>query len=168
MKTMKQTRVRIVLSLLLAFAAGAAAGIFADRLLITPRGHHRPGPSPERWEKELGLSEGQKTRIHDIFKNNDSRIDELRSDFYKHVGEIRSEIRKEIDAVLTPEQKAKQDAWMEKSREARKKDAGTQPADPGPRPENGNPKENSDEKENRDGSGSAGHHRGTDPRLFLF
>ncbi|MCX6566802.1 MAG: hypothetical protein NTW38_10370 [Candidatus Aminicenantes bacterium] len=165
---MKQTRLGIVLSLLLAFAAGAAAGIFADRFLLTSRGHHRPGPSPEKWEKALGLSEGQKTQIHEIFKKNDSRVNELRSDFFKHVAEIRSEIRKEIDAVLTPEQKVKQDALMEKYRETRKKDAGDRPADPGPRPEGGFSKENSDEKENSDGSGDPGHHRGTDPGLFLF
>jgi len=168
MKAMKQTRVGIVLSLLLAFAAGAAAGIFADRFLLTPRGHHRPGPSPEQWQKDLGLSEGQKARIHEIFKKNDGRVNELRSDFFKHVEEIRSEIRKEIDAVLTPEQKAKQDALMEKFRKTRSKDAGLQPADPDRRPEGGFSKENSDEKENRDRSDDPGHHRGTDPRLFLF
>lgn len=168
MKAMKQTRLGVVLSLLLAFAAGAAAGIFADRFLFSPRGHHRPGPSPDQWEKDLGLSEGQKARIHEIFKNNDGRVNELRSDFFKHVGEIRSEIRKEIDAVLTPEQKVKQDALMEKFHKARSMDAGPRPADPDPRPEGGISKENSDEKENRDGSGDSGHHRGTDSRLFLF
>lgn len=168
MKAMKQTRRGVVLSLLLAFAAGAAAGIFTDRFLLSPRGHHRPGPSPDQWEKDLGLSEGQKARIHEIFKNNDGRVNELRSDFFKHVGEIRSEIRKEIDAVLTPEQKVKQDALMEKFHKTRSKDAGPQPADPGSRPEDGLSKENSDEKENSDGSGDPGHHRGTDPRLFLF
>jgi Spy/CpxP family protein refolding chaperone len=168
MKTMKQTRLGIILSLLLAFAAGAAAGIFADRFLLNSRGHHRPGPSPEKWEKDLGLTEDQKARIHEIFKKNDDRVDELRSDFFKHVGEIRFEIRKEIDAVLTPEQKVKQDALMEKFRKTRSRDDGSRPADSTPRPEGGHSKENSDEKENSDGSGDPGRDRGGDPDHFLY
>lgn len=168
MKAMKQTRLRILLSLVLAFAAGAAAGIFADRFLLDHRGHHRPGPSPEQWARDLGLTEDQQTRIHEIFKKNDGRVDELRSDFYKHVEEIRSGIRTEIDAVLTPGQKVKQDALMEKFRKTRKPDAGPRPADSGARPEGGDVKENTDEKENRDGSGDPGRHRGADPRLFLY
>jgi Spy/CpxP family protein refolding chaperone len=158
---MKQTRWGIILSLVLAFAAGATAGIFAQKFLFAPHGYHKyshRAPSPEEWEKALGLSEDQKKQIHDIFKNNDGRIDTLRSDFYEHVKEIRSEINKEIDAVLTPEQKAKNDAMMEKFREAGRKDADRRTSDS--RPKDGNSKENKDEKEGSVGSADPGRDRG--------
>ncbi|MHB8055056.1 MAG: Spy/CpxP family protein refolding chaperone [Candidatus Aminicenantales bacterium] len=168
---MKQTRFGIILSLTLACAAGAAAGVFAEKFLFANRAHHRysdRAPSPQQWEKDLGLSEEQKTRIHEIFKNNDGRIDTLRSDFFKHVEEIRSEIKKEIDAVLTPEQKAKMDAMMEKFREARKKDADRQPSGSDSRPKDGFSKENNDEKEDHVGSGDSGRDRGGDPDHFPY
>jgi len=166
---MKQTRLGIVLSLVLAFAAGAAAGVFADKFLFDGRARRQESeraPSPQQWAKALGLSEEQKTRIHEIFKNNDGRVDALRSDFYTHVDAIRSEIKKEIDAVLTPEQKAKMDAMMEKFREARKKDADRRLSGSGPRPKDGFSKENNDEKENHLGSGDPGRDRGSDPDHF--
>jgi len=168
MNAMKKTSWGVLLSLVLAFAAGAAAGIFADRFLLSPRGHRHDGPSPGQWEKDLGLTEGQKARIHAIFEKNDGRVDGLRADFYKHVEEIRSEIRKEIDAVLTPEQKAKQDALMDKIRKSRNKDAGPRPAGTDSRPEGGASKENRDEKEASGGSGDSGRGRGPDHRLFLY
>lgn len=168
---MKQSRLGIVLSLLLAFAAGAAAGIFAERLLFTPRWHRgqgERGPSPEKWEKELAITEDQKARIHEIFKNNDIRVNELRSDFWKKVGEIQAEIRKEIDAVLTPEQRAKQDAMMEKYREARKKENDKRSSSSSPRPKEKPSKENTNEEENRDRGGDPGSHRGYYPGLFPY
>lgn len=166
---MKQTRWRIVLSLVLAFAAGAAAGVFAVKVVWPPSGHHRSayrGPSPQEWEKALGLSAEQVAKIHEIFKNNDSRIDTLRSDFFEHVKEIRSEIHREIDAVLTPEQKAKNDAMMEKFREASKERADRPAPDSGP--DGGASKEKKDEKEGPVGSGDPGRDRRDHPYPFPY
>lgn len=168
---MKQSRLWIALSLTLVFAAGAAAGVFAQRYWFTRRPPQRSqnrGPSPADWEKSLGLSEEQKTMIHEIFKNSDVRITELRTDFYKRVGEIRSQIRKDINAVLTPEQKAKQDEMEKKYREARKKDADRRTSESNPRPKDNPSKENVDEKETRDRSSDPGR-RGRDyPGFFPF
>lgn len=166
---MKQTRWRIILSLALAFAAGTAAGVFAVRVVWPLQNHHRSsyrGPSPQEWEKALGLSEEQKTKIHDIFKNNDSRIDSLRSDFFAHVREIRAEIKKEIDAVLTPEQKATNDALMEKARGTKKKNAERSSPEPGSGARDGSSKENANEKESSVGSGGPGRDRRDHPCPF--
>jgi|GEM_PF-803880 len=171
MKTMKQSRLWIVLSLVLVFAAGAAAGIFAQRYWFTRRPPERSqyrGPSPADWEKALGLSEEQKTQIHEIFKTSDVRIGELRTDFYKRVGEIRGQIRKDINAVLTPEQKAKQDEMEKKYREARKKEADRRSAESGPRPKDSPSKENVNEKETRDRSGDPGRGGRDYPGFFPF
>jgi Spy/CpxP family protein refolding chaperone len=178
---MKQSRLWVVISLVLVFAAGAAAGIFAQRCLFNPKPVQRVqsnrGPSPAEWEKTLGLSEEQKTQIHEIFKKSDVRIEELRSDFYKseyykeyskRVGEIRAQLRKDINAVLTPEQKAKQDEMEKKFREARKKEADRRSAESSPRPKDSPSKENVNEKEIRDRSGDPGR-RGRDyPGFFPF
>ena len=175
MKLMMKSRLWIVVSLVLVFAAGAAAGIFAERSWFSHRPSMRPsgrGPSPspapthDWWSKELGLTESQKTQMQEIFKKNDIRMNELRTDFYKHLGEIRSEMRKEMDAVLTPEQKAKQDAMIQKYREARKKDAERRPPSPGPRPQGKSTKESTNEKEIRDRSGDSSDHRWSRPGLF--
>ncbi|MBN1939814.1 MAG: hypothetical protein JW843_09525 [Candidatus Aminicenantes bacterium] len=169
---MKQSRLWIVLSLVLVFAAGAAAGIFAQRCLFKSKAPQRTqqnrGPSPAEWEKSLGLTEEQKTQIHEIFKKSDVRIGELRSDYYKRVGEIRSQLRKDINAVLTPEQKAKQDEMEKKLREARKKDAERRSAESGPRPKDSPSKENANEKETRDRSSDPGHRSRDYPGFFPF
>jgi len=175
MKLMMKSRLWIVVSLVLVFAAGAAAGIFAERSWFSHRpsmrpSGHGPAPSPapthDRWSKELGLTEVQKAQIQEIFKKNDVRMNELRTDFYKRLEEIRSEMRKEMEAVLTPEQKAKQDAMIQKYREARKKDAERRPPSPGPRPQGKSTKERTNEKETRDRSGDSSDHRGSHPGLF--
>jgi Spy/CpxP family protein refolding chaperone len=139
MKTMMKSRLWIVVSLVLVFAAGAAAGIFAERNWFPHRPSMRPSgrgpaqgsaPTHDRWSKELGLTEDQKARMQEIFKKNDGRMNVLQADFFKQLGEIRAEMRKEMDAVLTPEQKAKQDAMIQKYREARKKEAERRPPSP--------------------------------------
>jgi Spy/CpxP family protein refolding chaperone len=168
---MKQSRLWVVISLVLVFAAGAAAGVFAQRYWFTHRPPQRSqnrGPSPADWEKSLGLTEEQKTKIHEIFKNSDPRITELRTDFYKHLGEIRAQIRTDINSVLTPEQKARQDEMEKKYREARKKEADKRSAEAGPRPKEAPSKETINEKETRDRSGDPGR-RGRDyPGFFPF
>jgi Spy/CpxP family protein refolding chaperone len=105
----------LVLTLLVAFAAGLLGGIFSERYFFHPREHARARretqrpPGLEEMAKELGLSLDQKERIRQIFETNDVKFKELRAEMRKRLSDIRAEIKNEIDAVLTPEQKQKLD-----------------------------------------------------------
>jgi Spy/CpxP family protein refolding chaperone len=105
----------LVLTLLVAFAAGLLGGIFSERYFFHPREHARARrdaqkpPDLEGMAKDLGLSLDQKERIKQIFETNDVKFKELRSEMHKRLSDIRAEIKDEIDAVLTPEQKQKLD-----------------------------------------------------------
>jgi Spy/CpxP family protein refolding chaperone len=170
---MTKSRLWIVLSLVLVFAAGVAAGIFAERSWLgrhpsPPAGGRGHAPSHDSWAKELGLTEEQKALIQDVFKKNDERIKGLRTDFYKHLGEIRGELKKEIDAILTPEQRAKQEAMMQKYLEERRKDNARRDPGPKPRPEGNTTNERNYEEENHPRSGDPGDHRGSHPGLFPY
>jgi Spy/CpxP family protein refolding chaperone len=123
----------IVLSLLLLFAAGMVAGIFADKWFLGGKGDVRRGQSNrpstlELWSKELQLTGDQQAKIREIFKHNevrlqsDERLKGLRADSDKRFAEIRALLKAEIDAVLTPEQKQKLEAMIQKHNEERRKE----------------------------------------------
>jgi Spy/CpxP family protein refolding chaperone len=119
----------IVLSLLVAFAAGVLGGIFAERIFFHPRHHTRDQRSPshppdlEEMARELGLSAEQRESIRQIFERNDSTFKELYTEMHKRLSAIRTEIKNQIDAVLTPEQKQKMEAIIAKHGEQRKKES---------------------------------------------
>jgi len=121
-------RLWIVLSLLVAFAAGVLGGIFAERLFIHPRHHTRAvrGPSHppdlEEMARNLGLSPDQKERIRQIFESNDGKFRELYIEMHNRLSALRTEIKNQIDAVLTPEQKQKMEAIIAEHEERRKKE----------------------------------------------
>jgi Spy/CpxP family protein refolding chaperone len=122
-------RLWIVLSLLVAFAAGVLGGIFAERIFFHPRQHARAqrGPSHapdlEEMARNLGLSPDQKESIRQIFESNDSRFKELYTDMHDRLSTLRTKIKNQIDAVLTPEQKQKMEAIITKHGEQRKKES---------------------------------------------
>lgn len=122
-------RLWIVLSLLVAFAAGVLGGIFAERIFIHPRHHTQAqrGPSHppdlEEMARNLGLSPDQKDRIQQIFESNDGKFKELYTEMHDRLSALRSEIKSQIDAVLTPEQKQKMEAIITKHGEQRKKES---------------------------------------------
>jgi Spy/CpxP family protein refolding chaperone len=130
---MNKSRLWIILSLLLLFAAGMVAGIFADKWFLGKKADARRGqanrpPTLEFWTKELGLSVEQQARIREIFKHNeerlqnDERLKSLRADLDKRYGEIRAQLKAEIDAVLTPVQKQKLEAMIKKHDDERRKE----------------------------------------------
>ena len=124
-----KTRLWIVLSLLVAFAAGVLGGVFAERIFIHPRHHTQAqrGPSHapdlEEMARNLGLSPDQKDRIRQIFESNDGKFKELYTEMHDRLSALRSEIRKQIDAELTPEQKQKMEAIIAKHGEERKRES---------------------------------------------
>ena len=128
---MNKSRLWIILSLLLLFAAGMVAGIFADKWFLSKKADARrnPGnrpPTLEFWTKELGLTVEQQAKIREIFKQNEERLQaddqlkSLRGGLDKRYVEIRAQLKAEIDAVLTPEQKQKLEAMIQKHNEERR------------------------------------------------
>jgi Spy/CpxP family protein refolding chaperone len=124
----KKSKLWIILSLILIFAAGVGGGIFAERGWLAKKPEARRSinaaryPSHDRWAKELGLTAEQQEKIREIFKKNDVRIKGLRTDYFKRVGEMRDELKKEIDAVLTPAQKQKMEAMIQKFSEEHRRE----------------------------------------------
>jgi Spy/CpxP family protein refolding chaperone len=108
----------IVLTLLVVFALGAAAGIFGERYLM----HRKPPvpqqrshfPSLDEFAKDLGLTAEQKAKIGEIFKRNEERMKQLRIELHARLGDIRSLLKNEIDGVLTPAQKQKLETLIQR------------------------------------------------------
>lgn len=170
---MKKSMPWVILTLVLVFAAGVVGGVLGERFARRPQ-MHRPAnaaeryPSHDRWAKDLGLTAEQMEKIREIFKNNDVRIKELRADFFKHVGEMRDQMKKEIDAVLTPEQKAKNDAMIQKMMEERRKENEKRDKQSESQRNRNPKKETGNEKESSRRSGDPGGPRGGHPGLYPY
>jgi Spy/CpxP family protein refolding chaperone len=170
---MSKSKIWITIALVLVFATGVAVGVFAEKWWFTKRPGMRGGgpnpanyPSMARWANELGLTAEQQAKIQDIFKANEERIKGLRTDFYKNLGDIRDQMRKEIDAVLTPEQKQKMEAMIQKQMEQHRKEMERRPKPP--RNPNSKPnikKESPNEKEVDRRTGDSGSLRWSHPGL---
>ena len=126
-------KILIALTLLVVFGLGAAAGVLFERN-IAHRAQRRAAaarshfPSPEEWAKELGLTQEQQDKIREIFKGNEERMKAFRTESRGRLGELRKRLSVEIDAVLTPEQKAKNDEMMRRFEEQRKKNEERNPS----------------------------------------
>jgi len=111
----------IIFSLVVVFIIGGTAGYFGERYLVHKRHEPKPGgkdrrgphfPTVEIMAKELNLSQAQQDQIREIFKRNEDRLKAFGEEFHKRLGEMRAQIKNEIDAVLTPEQKRKLEAMI--------------------------------------------------------
>lgn len=123
----KRPTIWIAGTLVLVFLAGAAAGVFFERLVLSPRpsGHRRTSshyPSMEMMAKELNLTAEQRTRIKAIFERNEKRFSDLRGDIRTHLNEIREQLKREIDSVLTPEQIKKLQEMIARHRDSARRD----------------------------------------------
>jgi Spy/CpxP family protein refolding chaperone len=121
----------IVLSLVVAFGAGLLGGIFSERYYFHSQSHTRLAggqgggphfPSLEQMSQELGLSAEQREKIKAIFEDNDTRLKDLRTEMHSRLGTIRSALKDKIDAVITPEQKTKLEAKIEKYLQQRREE----------------------------------------------
>ena len=163
---MKKFSFWIVFSLIIVFAAGVTAGVFGDRWWFAkrPQARRLGGPHPptlDMWTKELGLTAEQQEKIREIFKKNGERIKGMETEFYKQRGEIRSQLKSEIDAVLTAEQKQKLESMIEKMR----KKYGERQRRPDSRQKQIPKKENDNEKEANHRSDNPSGYRGSHPGL---
>ena len=123
----------VALTLLVVFGLGVAAGILGERYVVHNAERRaaaaRPHPpSPESWAKELGLTQEQQDKIHEIFKRNEERMKAYRTESRGRLGELRKMLRDEINAVLTPEQRQKNDEMIRRFEERRKKEAEQNPS----------------------------------------
>ncbi len=136
------------LVIVLVFMVGGLAGAVTDRTLHAARRFWASPPPPmaggapdrdrrargrERFIQEmktnLGLTPDQVTRIEAISLAREQRADSLLKDVRPKLRALLDETRKEIDQVLTPEQRAKAQALWRQHEQARRK-AG--PDGPGP------------------------------------
>ncbi len=118
----------VALTLLVVFGLGVAAGVLGERYAAHKKDRRtaaaRPRlPSPDSWAKELGLTQEQRDRIHAIFESNEERMKAHRTESRARLGELRKTLKDEIDAVLTPEQKVKNDEMIRRFEEQRKKES---------------------------------------------
>jgi Spy/CpxP family protein refolding chaperone len=107
------------LVLLLVAFAGGLAGVAVDRLVLLPRMFHRPpfehghGRPPrdrefrDRFAREIGLSSDQQQRIDSIMDRQGRELRTVRGKVQPQLDSIISRTRREIDHVLTPEQRKK-------------------------------------------------------------
>jgi Spy/CpxP family protein refolding chaperone len=126
-------KILVALTLLVVFGLGVAAGFLGERYVVHKKDRRaaagRPHfPSPEEWAKELGLTQEQQDRIHEIFKQNEERMKAFRTENRARLGELRKTLWDETNAVLTPEQKAKNDEMIRRFEEWRKKESERNPS----------------------------------------
>jgi len=143
-------KVLIVVTLIGVFALGVAGGYFGERYLMHVRAErmrqNRPHfPSLDTMAKEVGMSAEQRERIGEVFRQNEERLKNLRGLYRDKLQEIRGQLKNEIDAILTAEQRQKFEAMIKKylpPREGERnrrpeagKDSGRDPRrEPGPEP----------------------------------
>jgi hypothetical protein len=115
-----------VLLLLLALVAGFSAGIALDRVVLVPRalnrlpfGPGRGGWPPhgeahrgfrERFAKAVGLSAAQQERIDTIMERQLKELRGVREQVQPKVDSVLARTRRQIDSVLTPEQRRRADS----------------------------------------------------------
>ncbi len=126
-------KILIALTLFVVFGLGVAAGVLGERYVVHRDGRRasaaRPHPpSPESWAKELGLTQEQQDKIHEIFKRNEERMKAYRTENRARLNELRKTLWDETNAVLTPEQKKKNDEMIRRFEEWRKKESDRNPS----------------------------------------
>ena len=121
-------RVIAGLVLLLVALAGGLAGVAVDRLVLLPhmfggrdfgpRGRHGPPPPNhefrDRFAHDLGLTDDQQVRIDSIMDRQMREVRAIRREVQPRVDSIISGARRELDAVLTPEQRQKAEILRKK------------------------------------------------------
>jgi Skp family chaperone for outer membrane proteins len=133
----------IVLSFIVVFAAGIAAGILFENNCLekrSPRNGDRRSsvrfPTLDMMAEELGLTTEQQEQLREIFKNNEERLKAYRSEIHDHYGALRTQLKEEMDNVFTLEQKTKFEAMIEKYLSERKKEAEDRKRRPKREPDN--------------------------------
>lgn len=114
-------KIWIIVSFIIVFIVGAVAGALLDRYVIPEkekkiRKERRPShfPTLDNMAEELKLTSEQEENIREIFRNNEKKIKDLRTLIHERLSSIRSQLKEEIENVLTEEQKTKFEAMIER------------------------------------------------------
>lgn len=132
---MRRSQALVILLLATTFAAGAAAGVAADRLWLRPqgavagstdddRGHREEGKEKdredeedtviERFSEELGLTGSQKARIDTILRHYRESMRHLRHEVRPRYDALVDSARRRIEAVLDSSQAKKYRKLLER------------------------------------------------------
>jgi Spy/CpxP family protein refolding chaperone len=132
--------------LLLAVLAGGLAGVALDRLVLLPRPfrgprlEHGPGSHSPRdrefrrhFARELNLSADQQVRIDSIMDLRGRELRAIRRQVQPQLDSIIGRTRRQLDSVLTPEQRKKAEEIRHRHpRPPGHPPDGVTPGDPGP------------------------------------
>ncbi len=127
----RPSRARVVslltVGIILVAAAGVATGVVLERRVLSRRegaargAWHRgelhagrPAPMHERFGRDLDLSAAQSAKIDSIFASHRPAIDSARAVSEPKIRAIIDQTRREIDSVLTPAQRDKMHARMQR------------------------------------------------------
>lgn len=128
------SRLRAALLLLLIFAAGAAAGVAADRLHLLPGAvpaeaaaegrearerRERHETTIERFADDLELTGPQRAEIEGILERYRAELKGMRREIRPRFRALVDSVRTEIETVLTPEQVEEYRALLAKHRTRR-------------------------------------------------
>jgi hypothetical protein len=113
------------LLLLLAALAGVMVGVALDRRVLLPHafggpgGHHeRLGRPPaaflDRIARELELSPDQRVRVDSILERSHREICAVKGEVQPRLDSLFTRMRREMDLVLTPEQRNKAEKFRKK------------------------------------------------------
>jgi len=119
----------IVFSFIVVFATGVIGGILFEKHILgkEPKKPTRTRssvrfPTLDTMAQELDLTTEQQEQIREIFKSNEERIDTLRSQIHERFLSIRTQLKNEINNVLSEEQRLKFEAMIEKYLSQRRKE----------------------------------------------
>ena len=115
----------LTLALVLVAAAGVASGVVLERTVLSRHGEHGYGPGGrrgdrgrramhERFGRDLGLTKDQEVKIDSIFASHRAAIDSARAASEPRIRAIIDQTRREVDSVLTPAQREKMHARMQR------------------------------------------------------
>jgi Spy/CpxP family protein refolding chaperone len=133
------------LVIVLAAVSGGLAGVAVDRLVLLPHmfrgpGHPRDGHGPprdhdfrEKFAREIGLTAEQQVRVDSIMDREIKGIRAVRSEVQPRLDSIIARTRRELDSVLTPDQRKKAEE-MRKRHPPPPRFEGGPPPDGGPPP----------------------------------
>jgi Spy/CpxP family protein refolding chaperone len=106
------------LVIVLAAVSGGLAGVAVDRLVLLPHmfrgpgrhdGHRPPRDHDfrQKFAREIGLTADQQVRVDSIMDREIKGIHAVRSEVQPRLDSIIARTRRELDSVLTPEQRKK-------------------------------------------------------------
>lgn len=124
-----RTRIWFSLFVLAIFGLGLATGLFMGRRMGPPprlagpvvvRGPMAPGGPPqeqliERLDRVLRLTGDQRARVEAIFEARGGQLEQMQREVVERADQERRTLQHEIRSVLTPQQQARFNRWLQQA-----------------------------------------------------